>query len=116
MNTYQVTLEVKPQPDDPDGVRRVRMALKRLLRTFGLRCTKVEPVTKTVNTALAPMAPRPTFPIDLEPSTAANPASDNALGVIGERGVLRDPHTQLRNQEPVTGASSRLRQRKGAAQ
>ncbi|WP_152098008.1 hypothetical protein [Lacipirellula parvula] len=43
MNTYQLTLEAKPQADDPDGARRVRMALKRLLRSFGLRCVKVEP-------------------------------------------------------------------------
>jgi hypothetical protein len=43
MTSYQITLEAKPQPDDPDGVRRLRMGLKRLLRSFGLRCVRVEP-------------------------------------------------------------------------
>ncbi|WP_428306751.1 hypothetical protein [Lacipirellula sp.] len=41
--TYHLTLEAKPQADDPDGVRRVRMALKKLLRSFGLKCVRVEP-------------------------------------------------------------------------
>ncbi len=40
---YQLLIEVQHQADDPDGVRRLRMALKRLLRSFGLRCVSVVP-------------------------------------------------------------------------
>jgi hypothetical protein len=38
MPTYVVTLHPNHDPDDPSGIRRLRAALKRFLRTFGLRC------------------------------------------------------------------------------
>lgn len=38
---YQLLIEVQHQANDPDGVRRLRMALKRLLRSFGMRCVTV---------------------------------------------------------------------------
>jgi len=40
---YQLTLRAVPQADDPHGVRRLRLLLKRLLRTHGFRCTMVQP-------------------------------------------------------------------------
>lgn len=40
---YTVTLRPVPRGDDPQGVRRLRAALKCLLRSFGLRCTSVAP-------------------------------------------------------------------------
>jgi hypothetical protein len=39
--SYQVTLQPKPDPSDPGGERRLRWALKFLLRRFGLRCIAV---------------------------------------------------------------------------
>lgn len=41
---YQLLIEVQHQADDPDGTRRLRLVLKRLLRSFGLRCVTVTPV------------------------------------------------------------------------
>ena len=38
---FTLTVEAVPQADDPDGVRRLRMALKRLWRNHGLRCLSV---------------------------------------------------------------------------
>jgi hypothetical protein len=38
---YQLTLEPTPDPSDPTGLRRLRRALKCLLRSFGLRCTNI---------------------------------------------------------------------------
>src|SRR4051812_20376792 len=40
---YQLLLEAKPEPGDVDGVRRLRLALKRLSRSFGLRAITVRP-------------------------------------------------------------------------
>lgn len=86
MTTYQLTLEAKPQVDDPDGARRIRMALKRLLRSFGLRCIRVEPVTKPVVTGVVA-------------GTAARADAANAE-------VSSAPPTFT---VPVTGTSRRLR-------
>lgn len=38
---FVLTVEAAPQADDADGTRRLRMALKSLLRRFGLRCVTV---------------------------------------------------------------------------
>jgi hypothetical protein len=42
---YRVTLRPLPDESDPKGVRRLRLALKVLLRRFGLKCTSVEEMT-----------------------------------------------------------------------
>lgn len=42
--TFILTLEAQPDRTDPHGHRRLRIALKRLLRGFGLRCKRVEQV------------------------------------------------------------------------
>lgn len=47
---FQILIEAQPQADDPDGNRRLRMALKRLLRSFGLRCVSVTPAPDEVPT------------------------------------------------------------------
>ncbi len=41
--TYTLTLRPEPDPGDPDGIRRLRAALKRLLRCYGLRCIALAP-------------------------------------------------------------------------
>ena len=46
---YQLLLEVQHQADDPDGTRRLRMLLKRMLRSFGLRCITATPVDEQPN-------------------------------------------------------------------
>jgi len=40
---YVLHLVPLPQADDPDGIRRLRLALKALLRSYRLRCTRCEP-------------------------------------------------------------------------
>jgi hypothetical protein len=40
--TFELTLVAQHREHDPDGNLRLRMALKLLLRTFGLRCTSVK--------------------------------------------------------------------------
>lgn len=40
---YLLTLQPTPDKTDPDGIRRLRRALKSLLRCFGLRCVRIEP-------------------------------------------------------------------------
>lgn len=42
---FQILIEAQPQADDPDGNRRLRMALKSMLRRHGLRCVTVMPAT-----------------------------------------------------------------------
>lgn len=39
---YVLHLRPEPQADDPDGTRRLRAALKRLLRSYGLRCVRFD--------------------------------------------------------------------------
>lgn len=41
---FVLTIEAAPQPDDADGTRRLRAALKRLWRNHGLRCLIVTTV------------------------------------------------------------------------
>ena len=41
MSEFKLTLEAQPDPSDPSGYRRLRKALKVLLRSFGLRCTNI---------------------------------------------------------------------------
>lgn len=40
---YTLTVEAKRQSDDPDGTRRLRHLLKRMLRSYGLRCISMAP-------------------------------------------------------------------------
>jgi hypothetical protein len=40
--TFVLTLEALPRHDDASGMRRLRGALKSLLRAWGLRCTKLD--------------------------------------------------------------------------
>ncbi len=42
-NRYRLTLRPLPDPTDPAGHRRLRRALKCLLRSFRLRCERCEP-------------------------------------------------------------------------
>ncbi len=39
---YKLTLRPEPDKSDPQGIRRLRRALKCLLRSFGLRCTDIQ--------------------------------------------------------------------------
>jgi len=39
---YKLILQPTPDRSDPDGVRRLRRALKRLLRGYGLRCVEIQ--------------------------------------------------------------------------
>jgi hypothetical protein len=39
---FVLTLQLNEDETDPDGYRRLRLALKRLLRCWGLRCTKID--------------------------------------------------------------------------
>jgi len=41
MSEFKLTLEAQPDPSDPHGYRRLRKALKVLLRSFGLRCVDI---------------------------------------------------------------------------
>jgi hypothetical protein len=41
---FKLTLRPEPDRTDPQGIRRLRRALKCLLRSFGLRCTDIEEV------------------------------------------------------------------------
>lgn len=40
---YTLRLQPLPRSDDPQGIRRIRRALKWLLRSCGLRCTAISP-------------------------------------------------------------------------
>ena len=57
---YTLRLRVPADATDQDGTRRLRAALKRLLRSYGLRCIAVEPAIPLSN-APAPVSVRP-FP------------------------------------------------------
>lgn len=39
---YLITVNAPPNTSDPDGTRRLRLALKRMLRSYGLRCVDIE--------------------------------------------------------------------------
>jgi len=39
---YALTLRAEPRAGDPDGTRRLRALLKRLLRGYGFRCTRID--------------------------------------------------------------------------
>jgi len=41
---FVLTLRPVPDATDPDGIRRLRRALKCLLRSFGLRCVRLAPL------------------------------------------------------------------------
>jgi hypothetical protein len=47
MTRYHLTIEAEHRADDPQGVRRLRLALKPMLRRLGLRCVKAEPIAVT---------------------------------------------------------------------
>lgn len=40
---YELTLEAEHDPSDVDGIRRMKLMLKRLLRTHRLRCLSIVP-------------------------------------------------------------------------
>lgn len=46
---FSLMLEAAPRADDADGTRRLRMALKALLRRHGLRCLTVVTVVDAKN-------------------------------------------------------------------
>jgi hypothetical protein len=39
---FKLTLRPEPDKSDPAGIRRLRRALKCLLRSFGLRCVDIQ--------------------------------------------------------------------------
>jgi hypothetical protein len=39
---FKITLRPEPDKSDPAGIRRLRRALKCLLRSFGLRCVDIQ--------------------------------------------------------------------------
>ena len=43
MTRYELEIEVRDAPDDPDGIRRLRAALKALWRVYKVRCCGVRP-------------------------------------------------------------------------
>jgi hypothetical protein len=45
--TFTLTLRPLPRRDDPGGIRRLRAALKSLLRSYGLRVVSVKPDIET---------------------------------------------------------------------
>ena len=47
VSTYTLTIRPLPQADDPGGIRRLRMALKALRRSYGLQCIRIEPAKAT---------------------------------------------------------------------
>jgi hypothetical protein len=47
MTRYTLTIEADARPDDPEAVRALRAALKRMLRGYGWRCVTVRPVEPT---------------------------------------------------------------------
>jgi hypothetical protein len=56
--TYTIIVQPAQQPDDPDGIHRLRELLKRLLRSFGFRCVSItqqnpQPASATAGTSQA---------------------------------------------------------------
>lgn len=47
--TYRIDLRPMPDSTDPDGIRRLRRALKCLGRSFRLRCVRAEELKKLPN-------------------------------------------------------------------
>jgi hypothetical protein len=89
---FELVLEAAHDPTDGDGSRRLRGALKRLLRSFGLRCIRVEPVTKPVNTAIPPGAAGRSNPAIADVSS---PSQAAAVPVTGTSRRLK-PKESLR--------------------
>lgn len=54
MTEFTLTLEPLPDPSDPSGYRRLRKALKALLRSFGLRCVDATERADTLETDTEP--------------------------------------------------------------
>ena len=44
--TYTIYLKAENAKDEAEAARRLRAALKCLLRSFGLRCTRIEPTSE----------------------------------------------------------------------
>ena len=63
---YQLRLRPLPDNTDPDGTRRLRAALKRLLRTHRLRCVEVIPQLEGEG---EPSHPTPMGQPPLQPAT-----------------------------------------------
>lgn len=41
---YVIILEADDRPSDPNGTRRLRAMLKRLLRAWGFKCLEAKPI------------------------------------------------------------------------
>ena len=54
MSEFKLTVQAQPDPSDPSGYRRLRKALKVLLRSFGLRCTDVSERAESLETDTEP--------------------------------------------------------------
>ena len=48
--SYQLTIRPLPDSSDPGGIRRLRRALKALVRSYGLRCTSIQPAKEDTST------------------------------------------------------------------
>lgn len=51
---FYLTLTPTPDPSDPTGLRRLRRALKALLRLYGLRCVEVSERAEPLETENEP--------------------------------------------------------------
>jgi hypothetical protein len=56
---FQLLIEAQPQADDESGVRRLRAALKSMLRRHGLKCVSATPVAdaQSAGEAIADQTP-----------------------------------------------------------
>lgn len=48
--TYQLTIRPEHDASDVDGIRRVRLLLKRMLRTLRIRCLSIVEATEATET------------------------------------------------------------------
>lgn len=65
--TYRLTLRPEPQTDDPRGIRRLRAAMKCLLRSFRLRCVDIEPCADLIEVERLPGCCPVVTILDVEP-------------------------------------------------
>ncbi len=65
---YDLRLRFATSADDPAGLRRLRAFLKAALRSYGIRCVRIQPASVTPSTTPleSPVIPPPHLPITLE--------------------------------------------------
>jgi hypothetical protein len=102
-STWTLVLRPVPRDDDPDGVRRVRAALKALLRSYGLRCVGIGGAESQVEdtTADAPSGERGERR-GIPRGIGSSPA-EPCRGGPGSPGVARDAKCKLELYEDERG-------------